>query len=139
MPNLYLLQLYTPPIAQLDKVWIQEILRGDKKLVPLKELKPVAVGHWPEVSVLSLYPLYKDRSQVSDYLPSKMPKGRTLDRTYFFNVLNTFLGDELQAILQHAHQQRNSVSEQNQKQEAIVLSEQMAEDLFKYPWISVST
>ena len=42
----------------------------------------------------------------------------------------------LKAIIEHAHSQRNSVADVHQRQEAIVLSEKMAEDLFKYPWIS---
>ena len=131
-------QLYTPPISQFDKEWIRMVLGGEKKLCPLSELKPVAIGHYPEVSVKTLFPMYCDRAEVRDYLPSKMCKGRSLDKTYFFNILNTFVHDELQAILSHAHSQRNSIADQQQRSEAIMLSEKMAEDLFKYPWISVS-
>ena len=114
------------------------VLGGEKKLCPLSELKPVAIGHYPEVSVKTLYPMYCDRPEVRDYLPSKLAKGRSLDKTYFFNILNTFVHDELQKILSHAHEQRNSIADQQQRSEAIMLSEQMAEDLFKFPWISVS-
>ena len=83
----------------------------------------MAVGHYPEVSVKALWPKYNDRKEVRDYLPSKICKGRTIDRNYFFNVLNTFLHDELQAILEHAHSQRTSIADQQQRSEAIVLSE----------------
>ena len=75
---------------------------------------------------------------MAPYFPSKLCEGRTIDKAYFFNILSTFLGEELKAILDHAHRQRNSVAEVQQKQEAIILSEQMADDLFKYPWISKS-
>ena len=94
----------------LDKEFIRLILRGEKKLVPLSELKPVNVGHWEEVSVKALWPEYKDRKEVAPYFPNKICKGRTVDRGYFFNILNTFLGEELQAIIKHAHSQRNARS-----------------------------
>ena len=89
------LQLYVPPAAQFDKEWIRQVLDGSKKLVPLSEMQPVEIGHYyPEVSVLNLWPLYKDRPEVKDYFPSKLPNGRSLDRAYFFNIMSTFLGHE---------------------------------------------
>ena len=62
--------------------------------MPLKDLKPVTVPQYPEVSVKVLYDQYKDRQEVIKYFPSNLSDGRTLDRTYFFNILNTFIGDE---------------------------------------------
>ena len=87
------------------------MLNGSKRLIPLKELRTVAIANFPEVSVKTLWDEYKDRKEVKDYFPPKLCKGRTLDRTYFFNVLNTFLGEELKAILDHAHTQRTSISD----------------------------
>ena len=88
------LQLYTPPKAQFDKEWIRLVLNGDKLLCPLAELKPVTVPNYPEVSVKALWAQYKDRKEVHRYWPPKLCEGRTLDRPYFFNILNTFLGEE---------------------------------------------
>jgi hypothetical protein len=36
------------------------------------------------------------------HLPDRMAKGRQIDRTYFFNVLNTLESDKLQQIIRHA-------------------------------------
>ena len=69
-------------------------MSGEKKLISLKDLRPVAIGNYPEVSVQNLYPIYKDRPEVMDFFPQKLPKGRQLDKQYFFNILNTFLSDE---------------------------------------------
>lgn len=80
------------------------MLKGEKKLCPLKDLKPVAVGHYPEVSVKALYPRYKDRDEIAAYMPPKVNATRSLDKCYFFNILNTFLHEELQAILTYANQ-----------------------------------
>lgn len=114
------------------------ILNGSKKLVPKADLKTVDVGNHPEVSVKVLWLEYKDREEVSKYWPPKIAKGRQIQKEYFFNILNTFVGDELRAILDHANAQRNDVAQEGQKQEAIVLCEEMADLMFRFPWISVS-
>ena len=88
------LQLYCPPKSQFDKEWIRLVLSGDKLLCPLAELKPVTVPSYPEISVKTLYHQYKERKEVMMYWPPKLCEGRTLDRQYFFNILNTFLGEE---------------------------------------------
>ena len=37
------------------------------------------------------------------HLPDRMAKGRQIDRTYFFNVLNTLESEKLQQIIRHAY------------------------------------
>ena len=64
----------------------------------------MAVGHYPEVSVKVLYPEYTDRVEISQYLPPKICKGRTLDKSYFFNIMNTFLHEELKSMLEYANE-----------------------------------
>ena len=113
------------------------ILTGEKKLVPLNQLKPADPGHYPEVSVKALYSEYAERPEIKPYMPPKVNKGRTLQKEYFFNIVNTFFHDELKAILEHANSLRNSVDEIEQKQESIVMSQKMSEDMFKFPYISV--
>ena len=90
------------------------ILTGEKKLIPLKELKQVEAGHFPEVSVKGLYEEFSQRAALQPYMPPKLGKGKQLDKRYFFNVVNTLYEEELQSILQHANAQRNSVEEQAQ-------------------------
>ena len=68
-------------------------------------------------------------------MPPKVHKGRTLDKNYFWTVVNTVLPEEVDAILKHANELRNAVSGDKQKQSAILVSEEMSELLFKYPWI----
>lgn len=79
------------------------VLSGEKKLCPLKDLKHVVVGNYPEVSVKALFPKYSKREEIAPYMPPKINEGRTLNKEYFFNILNTFLHDELQAILVYAN------------------------------------
>ena len=77
------------------------ILSGEKKLVELKNLRPVNVGHHEECSVKSLFKEFSERAEIAPYMPPKLPKGRQLDKTYFFNIVNTFCQQELEAILLH--------------------------------------
>ena len=79
----------------LDKEMIRLVLAGDRKFVKLADLKPVCVGHWPEVSVKGLYDEYIKRPQVMMHCPPKNEKKRPLDKTYLFNIINTFHGEEL--------------------------------------------
>ena len=96
----------------MTKEWVRLILNGDKKLVKLADLKPVNVGNHEECSVKALYKEFSERPNLKPYMPPKLYKGRQLDKTYFFNIINTFCGEELEAILRHAHKLRNSVEEE---------------------------
>jgi hypothetical protein len=42
------------------------------------------------------------------YFPDRYPKGRTADREYTFNVLNTLRPDYVSLIIKNAYDQRNS-------------------------------
>ena len=68
-----------------------------------------------------------------------MAKGKQIDKEYFFNIVNTMFNEELQAIIEHATKQRNAIEMDDQKKESIMMSEEMASLMFKYPFISVST
>jgi len=77
------------PLSHATKEWIRMILAGEKKLLKLSELKPVEVGHYPELCVKRLYAEFADRPTVKPYMPPKLQKGKTCDRRYFFNVIHT--------------------------------------------------
>ena len=98
-------------------------MRGEKKFIPLSELKQVDAGQFPEVSVKGLYEDFANRPEIKKYMPPKVNKGRTLNKEYFFNIVSTFANQELQEILQHANAQRNSIDDQEQRSEAILMSE----------------
>ena len=101
----------------------------------LNDLRPVNCGHWPEVSVKGLYKEFAERPEIPPYLPPKLNKGRTLDKTYFFNIVSTFFNEEFKSILDFANKQRNSETEVKEKQESILMSEEMAELMFKHPFL----
>jgi hypothetical protein len=79
----------------MTKEWVRMILSGEKKLMKLNDIRPVEVGYFPEVSVKHLYAEFKARPPMVPYLPDTMPKGRQLDKKYFFTIVNTLYNDEL--------------------------------------------
>ena len=60
-----------------------------------------------------LYDEFAKRKDCAIYMPPKVHKGRTLDKEYFFNVVNSLYPEEMDLILKHANEQRNSISGEN--------------------------
>ena len=87
------------------------ILKGEKRLLQKSAVKFVDVGNFPEVSVKGLYTEFSERPDIKPYMPPKINKGRQCDKDYFWNVINTLCEEEVEAIVQHAHNQRKSVDE----------------------------
>ena len=92
-----------PPITNINKEWIRLTLTGDKKFLSLKDVKPVTVPNHPEMAMNKLYKEFAERPAIKPYMPDKISKGRTLDRKYFFDVVNSFYPEEMSSILEHAN------------------------------------
>ena len=69
----------------------------------MQELKPIEMGHYPELSVVRLYDEFGKRPTVQPYMPPKLCKGKTVDKKYFFNVVNTLHEGELASMLEFAN------------------------------------
>ena len=85
-----MLQLYVPPSSVMNKDFLKQVLREDKKLLPLKHLKVVNVGHYPELALHKMYKEFSARPVLKQYLPDSLPKGRMIDKTFFWNLVNSF-------------------------------------------------
>ena len=83
----------------MTKEWIRMVLNGEKKLLPLKGLKVVEMGHYPELSVKKLFAEFANRAEVKIYMPPYVGKGKQIEKKYFFNVVNTLHEDELQSMI----------------------------------------
>ena len=70
------------------------------------------------------------------YFPRKMAKNRVPDREYMFNILNTIHPNYLQALITHANDQRNSVSNEAIAREAIEVTDDWWNALNSVPFIS---
>ena len=75
-----------------------------------------------ELNVKDLWNKYRDMPELNRYLPDRVPKGRQLDRTFFFNILNTVSPETVSKIINHSLSVRNTVESELQKQETIQLT-----------------
>ena len=91
-----------------NKDFLKEVLSGTKRLLKLKDLKPVHVPQFDELSDQKLWKEMKDDEAFLSYFPSKLPKQRLPCRSYFFNILNTLMDPYLTEIMKHASLMRNS-------------------------------
>ena len=89
---------------------MKEVLSGTKALLPLNSVKRVNMPHYDELSVFKLWPDMMHDSEFMKYFPSKFPKGRLPDRTYFFNILNTLMEPYVEQIMTHANKVRTSAT-----------------------------
>ena len=65
------------------------MLSGEKKLMPLSEVKLVTVPAYDELSVKNLYSHMTNIAEFMQYMPDKVPKQRTVSRCYFFNIMHS--------------------------------------------------
>ena len=118
----------------------KEVLRGDKKLLKLREVKFISVVRYDELAVKHLYKDLLELPNMAQYFPNKYPKGRCCDRDYMFNVANTLHEDVVKNIIEHAHNQRHAVDGLKLQDDSVMISEHWAQEIQSLPMISrVST
>ena len=120
----------------MNKDFLKEVLAEDKALLWLDQVSRVNVPLYDELSVANIWPMMKIDEKFMMYFPTKMAKNRLPDRGYMFNILNTFQPNYLQALIKHANDQRNSVSNDAIAREAIEVSDDWWDALNSVPFIS---
>ncbi len=120
----------------MNKDFLKEVLTEDKALLRLDQVSRVNVPLYDELSVANIWPMMKIDEKFMMYFPTKMAKNRLPDRGYMFNILNTFQPNYLQALIKHANDQRNSVSNDAIAREAIEVSDDWWDALNSVPFIS---
>jgi len=87
--------------------------------MPLKDLRPIVVPKFDELGVNKVAELMKDNEAFMSYFPTNLPKGRTANREYFWNILNTLDEPYVAHLIQHANKARYSATTVESKAEAI--------------------
>ena len=75
-------------------------------LMPLNMVKRINMPSFDEISVKELWPQMQEHEEFMQYFPSKFPRGRVPDKTYFFNIMNTVMGGYVNSIIAHANKVR---------------------------------
>ena len=102
----------------------------------MSDIITINVPLYQELNIADMLEVFKDHDELKRHLPDRLAKGRQIDRTYFFTVLNTLEPDKLQQIIAHAQVQRNVAQDEEQKMENIKISESWYEQLKEVPFKS---
>lgn len=78
------------------------MLTEEKALFSMQEIKWVNVPLYDELSVKNLWPEMIQYPEFRRYMPDSLPKGRQIDRTYFFNIMMTLSPDYTGNLIMHA-------------------------------------
>ena len=97
------LQRYVPPVTQINRDFIKGVLAGEKKLMPLKDVKWVTVPKFEELSVENVMTVMQGNEEFMAYFPDRLPKGRNPGREYTWNILNTLNELYVQRLIDHAN------------------------------------
>ena len=95
----------------LNKDFLKKVLKEEKKLLSLKEVKYVNVPHYEQLSVKRFWPILRQDETLMKYMPDFTNENKVPDRVYFWNVANTLQNDYVQKVLKHANEQRMKAQE----------------------------
>ena len=97
-----IVQYYLPPIGNVTKDFLRSVFKDEKKLMKMADCVPVNVPLYQEINVQDVQKMFSHHKEFMMHLPDRMAKGRQIDRTYFFTVLNTLEPEKLHQIISHA-------------------------------------
>ena len=102
----------------------------------MADIVAVNVPLYQELNVADVLEMFKEHAELKRHLPDRMAKGRQIDRTYFFTVLNTLEAEKLAQIIAHAQTQRNVAQDEETKLETIRITESWLDELKEIPFKS---
>ena len=70
---------------------------------------------------------------MAQFFPDEYPKGRCCSRPYFFSILATVHPEYCSALIRSCKDKRFSVTDEQQKAEAIEMTEEWASELKQFP------
>ena len=82
-------QYYLPDYDLVTKDYLKELLAGTRGYIKLENLKPVSMPYWGEIGVKHQYQKALKLPNMAFYFPRKLPKGKQMNKKYFFDVFHT--------------------------------------------------
>ena len=118
------------------KDFLKQVLKDEKKLLKMSDVKFVNVPSFDEISVRALYDRVVSNPDIAIYFPSKFPKGMQCSREYMFNVWNTMEPEQVKAVINHANSQRYSVKNDKVREDTILITEEWRDQIEQMPFVS---
>ena len=120
--------------------FMKAILSDEKKALRSKDVHPIEIPNYPEISVKNLYDDAMNDPEVAQYLPTlKQTSNKLPERQFFFGVLSTLCQEYVQEIVREAHERRFKLPENDLKKQGIMISDTWLEELKKHPYFSSNT
>ena len=88
----------------ITKDFLKAVLRGEKGLLKMVDVRMVNVPTYDEVSVSNLYSMMIQRPGMAKYFPDTYPKGRQCCRDYMFNVWHTVHPQDVEKVIKFANE-----------------------------------
>ena len=132
----YLVQYALPPMSHINKDFLRQVFKNEKKLLKKSEIRTVKVPQYDELSVKNLWKDLSKEEQFKIYFPDFKEGDKLPERQFFFDVLNTIFPDYLASIMQHASKQRMAADGEELKKETIELTPEWQEALSSLPFTS---
>ena len=94
---------YMPPIEMVNMAHLKAILKGEKALLKMKDVKFCNVPAFDEIGVKALYDKVIKLPKMAQYFPDKLPKGRACSKPYMYNVWNTLHPEDVKEVIEFAN------------------------------------
>ena len=107
-----------------------------KLLYKKTQVNKIKVPAYDELSVKNLWPQLRDDPQFNQYFPDNFPANKAPSAQYFYDVLHTMYPDYLDKILKHAAKMRHTIQDEDQKLDAIKISDEWLMELQSMPFTS---
>ena len=92
--------------------------------------------NFDELSVKELWPQMFENEEFMKYFPTPGPSTRLPCRTYFFNIMNTLMGEYVRQIMTHAQTVRANKSHMLEAVQTIEVTDEWFDKLKAVPFVS---
>lgn len=66
---------------------MQQLASGEKKYLLRHQVPAFHLPTWPELAVNKLWPTVQNDTQLMEYFPSKLAKGKVPDKKFFWGII----------------------------------------------------
>ena len=125
-----------PPADNINKDFLRDVFKREKKLLKKDKIKMIDVPHYEELNVRDVLKRFKDEEKLLAHIPTNLRKGKPIARPFFFNVLNTLYPGVVPAMINNARAIRNEELTKSEKKETIDIVPEWVEELKSVPFTS---
>ena len=113
--------------------WVKLVLSGKKRWLKNHQVVHCSPPRYDEISVTALYDDCLKLPHMAAFFPDAFPKGRSCNRGYFFSILATVQPEYCQQLIRSCKDKRFGIVGEEQEQKAIVITEEWAAELKRFP------